>query len=208
MAQKADQKYEKPDTYTGNRTLYDSGAAKVNAKKNLFSSGNEVIDPYTGDKLVLTKQEAKMLYGDDWAKHLAESDHVKPLEEIYNDTKSKQWNTIDDIKAAANSGDNIRVASRKFNNPKRSRTNKEYVENEEYLKSKGVEVTREGKKQAIKDGELAEQSINRQLRNTSLKNVVKTGHEAGMAGAQNAGNSSYNVGNYEYCLCYKGRKKR
>ena len=43
--------------------------------------------------------------------------------------------------AAANSEDNIQVASRKFNNPKRSRTNKEYVEDEEYLKSKGVELT-------------------------------------------------------------------
>lgn len=208
MAQKADQKYKKPDTYTGNRTLYDSGAEKVNAKKNLFSSGNEVIDPYTGDKLVLTKQEAKILYGDDWAKHLAESDHVKPLEEIYNDTKSRQWNTIDDIKTAANSDDNIRVASRKFNNPKRSRTNKEYVENEEYLKSKGVEITKEGKKQAIKDGELAEQSINRQLRYKSLKNVVKTGHEAGMAGAQNTGGTALTMsGIMNIVSVIKGEKK-
>lgn len=208
MIRQAAQKFAKPDTYTGNRTLYDSGAAKVNAKKSLFGSGNEVIDPYTGDKLVLTKQEAKMLYGDDWAKHLAESDHVKPLEQIYNDTKGNIWNTTDDIKAAANSGENIRVASRKFNNPKRSRTNKEYVENDEYLKSKGVEVTKEGKKQAIKDGELAEQSINKQLRNSSLKNVAKTGHEAGRAGAQNAGITALTMsGIMNIVSVIKGEKK-
>ena len=139
--------FAKPETYTGNRDLYDSGVAKKNAKVKLFDGECEVIDPYTGDKLVLTKQEAK----------------------------------------AANSDDNIRVASRKFNNPKRSRTNKEYIEDEEYLKSKGVEVTEEGKQQAIRDGEFAEASINKQLQTASAKNVIATGHMAGKVGAQNAG---------------------
>ncbi len=185
--QQAANTFAKPDTYTGNRALYDSGVAKRNAKTKLFSDGNEVIDPYTGDKLFLTKQEAKMLYGEDWTRHLAESDHIKPLEQVFNDTKDNVWNTTDDIKNAANSYDNIRVASRKFNNPKRSRTNKEYIDDEEYLRSKGVEVTKEGRQKALRDGELAEQSINRQLKSSALKNVVKTGHEAGMAGAQNAG---------------------
>lgn len=187
MKQQAAERFAKPETYTGNRTLYDSGAAKLNAKKQLFSGGGEVIDPYTGDRLVLTKQEAKILYGDEWTKHLAESDHVKPLEQIFNDTKGNVWNTTDDIKAAANSDDNIRVSSRKFNNPKRSKTNKEYVENEEYLKSKGVKLTEEGKRQAIKDGEIAEQSINKQLKKTGIDNMIKTGREAGRAGATNAG---------------------
>ena len=180
-------KFAKPDTYTGNRTLYDSSKAKVNAKTKLFQTGEPVVDPYTGDTLVLRKQEAKLLYGDDWQKHLAESDHVKPLEQIYKDTKRDVWNTTEDIRSAANSEDNIRVASRKFNNPKRSRTNKEYVENEEYLKSKGVSLTEEGKQQAIRDGERAEASINRQLKKSAINNIVKTGHEAGMDGAQNAG---------------------
>lgn len=188
--QQAANTFAKPDSYTGNRALYDSGAAKLKAKKTLFQSGKEVIDPYTGERLVLTKKEAKMLYGDEWAKHLAESDHVKPLEQIHNDTKGNVWNTTDDINAAANSDDNIRVASRKYNNPKRSRTNKAYVNDEEYLRSKGVKLTEEGKKQAIKDGEIAEKSINRQLRKASLNNMVKTGHEAGKLGAQNAGVSA------------------
>ncbi len=95
--------------------------------------------------------------------------------------------------AAANSEDNIQVASRKFNNPKRSRTNKEYVEDEEYLKSKGVELTEQGKRRAVEDGELAERSINRQLKKAAVKNVVKTGHEAGKAGAKNAGITSLTI---------------
>lgn len=185
--QQAAKTFAKPENYTGNRTLYDSGAAKRAAKLDLFRGGKEVIDPYTGERLVLTKQDAKLLYGDDWTKHLAESDHVKPLEQIHNDTKGNVWNTTEDIKAAANSKDNIRVSSRKFNNPKRSRTNEEYVNDEEYLKSKGVELTEQGKQQAIKDGELAEISINKQLKSSAVKNALKTGHEAGKIGAKNAG---------------------
>lgn len=180
-------KFAKPDTYTGNRTLYDSPAAKVNAKTKLFGTGETVIDPYTGDKLVLRKQEAKLLYGEEWQKHLAESDHVKPLEQIYKDTKGNVWNTTEDIKNAANSDDNIRVASRKFNNPKRNKTNKEYVENKEYLENKGVTLTEDGKRRAIRDGERAEASIHRQLKTSSINNVIQTGHEAGKAGAQSAG---------------------
>lgn len=205
--QQAAAKYAKPDQYTGNRTLYDSGKAKLNAKTKLFSGGAEVRDPYTGDVLVLTKKEAKALYGEDWTKHLAESDHVKPLEKIYEDTKNNVWNTTDDIKNAANSEDNIRVASRKFNNPKRSRTNEEYIGDEDYLNSKGVKVTEEGKKQAIRDGEIAEQSINKQLKGSAFRNVVKTGHEAGKMGAQNAGISGLTIsGIMNVVFVIKGEK--
>lgn len=191
--QQASVKYAKPDQYTGNRKLFDSGKAKLNAKTKLFSGGVEVRDPYTGDVLVLTKKDAKALYGEEWTKHLAESDHVKPLNKIFDDTKNNVWNTTDDIKNAANSEDNIRVASRKYNNSKRNRTNEEYVGDEEYLNSKGVKVTEEGKKRAIQDGELAEQSINKQLKKSAFSNVVKTGHEAGIAGAQNAGISALTI---------------
>ena len=116
--QEAAKTFAKPDTYTGNRTLFDSGKAKVDAKTKLFQGGQKVIDSYTGDELVLTVKEAKALYGDNWARHLAESDHTKPLEQIFKDTRNNPWVTTDDIKAAANSEDNIRVASRKFNNAK------------------------------------------------------------------------------------------
>ena len=205
--QQAASRYAKPDTYTGNRQLYDSGKAKVNAKKNLFKSGKEVIDPYTGEKLVLTQKEAKALYGNDWQKHLAESDHIKPLERVYKDTRNNCWNTTDDIKAAANSDDNICVASRKFNNPKRHRTNDEFVGDEQYLNEKGVNLTAEGKKQAIRDGKYAEQSIKKQLRSSAAKNIVKTGHEAGKYGAENAGITSLTMSGIMNCVAViKGEK--
>ena len=59
------QKFAVPDTYTGNRNLYDDPNAKIAAKKALFKEGTVVKDPYTGERLVLTKKEAKLLYGKD-----------------------------------------------------------------------------------------------------------------------------------------------
>ena len=188
--QLAHDKYMKPETYTGNRTLYDSDKAKRNAKIDIFEQNQRVIDPYTGERLVLTKKEAKMLYGEDWSKHLAESDHIKPLEKIYSDTKSNVWNTTGDIRTAANSKDNISVTSRKFNNPKRSRTQQEYLYDEKYLQNKGVNLTEDGKKRALMDAEQAEKSINSQLKKRTVENICKTGHEAGMNSGKAAGETA------------------
>ena len=49
-----------------------------------------MVDPYTGDTLVLTKSEAKRLYGEDWQSHLAESDHIHPLEQVFIDNKNNR----------------------------------------------------------------------------------------------------------------------
>lgn len=190
---KAAKTFAKPDTYTGNRDKYDSGAAKANAKKNLFQSGEKVYDPYTGDELKLTRQEARMSYGDNYNNHLAESDHVRPLDKIYDETKNNVWNTTEDIKNAANSEDNIRVVSRKYNNAKRNRTNKDFVEDEDYLQRTGVELTEQGKNRAIEDDRQAKLAIERKLNKSGFHNAIKTGHEAGVIGAKNAGGTAVTI---------------
>lgn len=187
QVQKAAQTYAKPDQYTGNRSLFDSGAAKRNAKMQAFANGQKPVDPYTVAELELTKKAAKAKYGADWTKHLAETDHAVSLEEIFDQTHNDPWLKTENIRNAANSEDNLTVTSRSFNNAKRSRTNKEFVENDEYLNRTGVEMTEEGKRLAIEDEEYARQSIGQQLGSDRIENVVRTGHNAGMAGAQYAG---------------------
>lgn len=187
QVQKAAQTYAKPDQYTGNRSLFDSGAAKRNAKMQAFANGQKPVDPYTGAELELTKKAAKAKYGADWAKHLAEADHTQPLERIFEETKNDPWLTTENIRDAANSEDNLCVTSRSFNNAKRSRTNREFVENDEYLNRKGVEITEEGKRHAIGHEENSRQSLGKQFGSYRSENVVRTGHNAGMAGAQYAG---------------------
>lgn len=183
----AAQTFAKPQQYTGNRNLYDSGAAKRAAKMDAFQSGKPVYDPYTGDRLVLTKKEAIQQYGKDWQSHLAEADHVTPLERIHEQTKDNPWLKTENVEKAANSRENLDVVSRKYNNPKRSRTNSEYINDREYREAKGVELTPEGEKRAIQRELESQRALKQQFRKSSVTNAVKTTHNAGMQGAKYGG---------------------
>lgn len=178
--------FSKPYEYTGNRNLYDSAEAKRNAKINVFSNQLEVKDPNTNSTLVNTKLEAKATYGDDWQKHLAEADHITPIKKVFNKTKNNPWLTNDDIKNIANREENIQIVSRKFNNAKRSRTNKQFVTDDDYLEKLGIELSQQGKKNAISAEKRSEIVINRDIKATAFKNVMKTGHDAGKYAASNA----------------------
>ena len=183
--ERASKIYAKSEKY--DRSILDNGAAKVRAKKNAFADGQKVYDSYTGDVLELKKSDAKLKYGKDWQKHLAESDHKIPLEKIHKDNAKNPWLTNDDLKNIANSDDNIEVVSRKYNNAKRSRTNEEFVTDDDYLKRTGVELSGEGKEKAIQSGKASQTIIDKKIRKTTAKNIIKTGHEAGKYSAGNAG---------------------
>ena len=167
-----------------------------------------VKDPYTGEFLVLTKKEAKLLYGEDWAKHLAESDHIKALEDLYNETKDNPWLTNEDRRDVANSEDNIRVTSRQYNNAKRSRTNKDFVADRSYRKKTDVKLTRGGGQRAVRDEENAAASINSQLRQKSIENIISTGHQAGTQVGTSAGATAVSIATIENIVqVIKGKKK-
>lgn len=183
--QAAAQKFAKPTKY--NRKILDDGAAKLNAKKKVFSSGAAVKDPYTDQELTLTKAEAKLKYGEDWTNHLAESDHKIALEKRYEQTKDNPWLTNDNVKKSSNSEDNIEVTSRKFNNAKRSRSNKDFVNDNAYQEKTGVKITKDGKTKAIQSEEAAQKALYKQDFKDSINNIIETGHNAGMAAAESAG---------------------
>lgn len=183
--QAAAQKFAKPTKY--DRSVLDDGAAKRNIKIDAFKSGVTVKDPYTGDVLTLTKAEARMKYGENWTKHLAEADHKISLEQRYEQTKDNPWLTNDDVKASSNSSDNLEVVSRKFNNAKRSRSNEDFVTDDEYLEKTGVKLSEDGKEKAIKSEKATQKALKKQDFRDSARNIVKTGHDAGVAAAKNAG---------------------
>lgn len=180
-------KFKKPQQYSGNRNLFDSGSAKRNAKIDLFSNNDIVIDSYTGSKLELSHKAAKAKYGKNWDKHSAETDHKVPLKKIHSTTKENPWVTTEDIKNIANSDENLEVISRTLNNAKRDRTNEELVMDEEYLKRKDLNLSEESKKKAIDSGKQAQKYIKKQMWKTSIKNIVSSGHESGLHAAKNAG---------------------
>lgn len=189
--QAAAQKFAKPPKY--DRSVLDDGAAKRNIKIDAFKSGVTVKDPYTGDVLTLTKAEARRIYGENWTKHLAEADHKISLEQRYEQTKNNPWLTNDDVKTSSNSSDNLEVVSRKFNNAKRSRCNEDFVSDNEYLEKTGVKLSEGGKEKAIKSEKAAQKALKKQDFRDSAKNIVKTGHNAGVAAAKNAGATGFTM---------------
>lgn len=178
--------YRKPEGYTGNRKLFDDGMAKRLAKENLFSSGQTVKDPYTGEKLFLRKQEAKLAFGKKWTEHLAEADHVEPVHRIFEAHKDDAWVTTDDIRDAVNSPENLKTISRKLNNAKRDRTNEDFYGDEKYLEDKDIHLSEEAKKQAIEDGRKARNEVDRSLTMKEAANLGREFHRAGMEAAAGA----------------------
>lgn len=184
-------KYTKPETYTGNRAaFFDDASAKIKAKQDSFADNKTIIDPYTEKKLVKTQEQAKRQFRGKWQDHSAESDHIVPIKKIFEEYGNNPWLTTEDIKKAVNSPENLKVTSRTVNNAKRDRSNKEFVEDSEYIKDKKVPLTNEGKQRAITDEKNAKQAIKKQLRKTVVKNIASTGHEAGIEGAKSAGKTT------------------
>lgn len=178
--------YRKPLEYRGNRKLFDDGMAKRLAKENLFASGKAVKDPYTGKKLFLRKQEAKLAYGKKWTEHLAEADHVEPVHRIFEAYKDDAWVTTGDIKDAVNSPKNLKTISRKLNNAKRDRTNEDFYGDDKYLADKDIHLSKEAKERAMEDGRQARSHVDRSLALKGAGNLAAEFHDAGVKAAAGA----------------------
>lgn len=178
--------YRKPLEYTGNRKLFDDGMAKRLAKENLFASGKAVKDPYTGKKLFLRKQEAKLAYGKKWTEHLAEADHVEPVHRIFEAHKDDAWGTAGDIRDAVNSPENLKTISRKLNNAKRDRTNSDFYGDDKYLADKDIHLSKEARERAMEDGRQARNHVDRSLALKGAGNLAAEFHDAGVKAAAGA----------------------
>ncbi|MDO4952259.1 MAG: hypothetical protein Q4E34_00350 [Synergistaceae bacterium] len=168
------------------RRAYEDSSAMRDVKIGAFKNNVRVKDPYSNKELVLTKAEAKQRFGSKWQEHLAESDHTTPLHKIHQEHNKDVWTTQDDLKRVANDEDNMQLISRSHNNAKRGRTEEEFVTDDEYLKKTKVKISSESKEKAIEAGRKAHSNIETKLNLKAAKNIVQTGHEAGIKAASNA----------------------
>ena len=188
--QEAMVKYYKPETY--DRSLLDGNAKQI-IKEREFASGKTVYDPYTGEELELYRDDAIRKYGDDYDAHLAVGDHITPIKRVYDNHKGDAFVTTDDINEAVNSEDNLVTISQKVNSAKRARTNKEFVEDEQYLKDKDIHLTKSGKKRMLQDEEHSVKSIESSLKRKTYSNVLGTAHQAGLKTAGYAGGTAATI---------------
>lgn len=194
----ANAKYSRPDYNPQTRKqFYDDGSAHKKAIDDAFANGKTVRDPYSGSELVKKQRDAKMQFGDDWQSHAAEADHIDPLSQIVNRTKKNPFLTIDDVREIGNSDDNFQVLSRKLNQGskevgKGGSTQHEWADDATRMDGladnieSGESISEVSNR--IKDtGKAAEKRNNSRAFKKGIKNAVGTAHEAGKAGAQNAG---------------------
>lgn len=191
-------KYSRPAYNPQTRKqLYDNKKARTKAIDDAFANGKTVRDPYSGAELVKKQRDAKIGFGEDWQSHVAEADHIDPLSQIVNRTKKNPFLTTDDVREIGNSDDNFQVLSRKLNQGskevgKGGSTQQEWADdatrmdgladNIESGESIGEVSNR------IKDtGKAAEKRNNSRAFKKGVKNAIGTAHEAGKAGAKNAG---------------------
>lgn len=178
-------KFTKPESYAGNRKLYDDSTAKKMAKEAAFGNKKVIKETYTGQDMVKTQAESREMYGD--IGNSAETDHVVSLHEIHDKMKDNPWVTNKNVKEIANSDENLVVTSRRFNNFKREKSNSEVVQDTKGLKEKSINMSRARKKRALQDEENAKNYIQKQEAITSIKNAIETGHQAGVNTAMAAG---------------------
>lgn len=182
------------------KTIYDDGAAHKAAIDRAFEGNNIVRDPYTGAELVGKQRDAKLLYGGDWQSHVAEADHIDPLSQIVKRTANNPFLTEDDIRTIGNADDNFQIMSRRLNQTNRDvgkggSTQREWADSD--TRMEGIaEISETGESASeisrrIRDtGKAAEKRNDGRFFKRSVKNAVGTAHDAGMAGAKNAGTTA------------------
>lgn len=197
-AAQANAKYSRPAYNPQTRKqYYDNGTAKKDAIDKAFSSGETVEDPYSGAELLKKQRDAKVQYGENWQGHAAEADHIDPLSQVVKRTKKIPFLTTDDVKEIGNSEDNFQVISRKNNQTskevgKGGSTQQEWADDSTRMDGLANSLeTNESiddvTKRIKETGKAAEKRNNEKALKKGFKNAVGTVHDAGKAGAQNAG---------------------
>lgn len=188
-AAKAAAEYAKPLKY--DRHLLETSDAIKSAKAQSFAGKTTMRDPYTGKILVKDPKTAQSRYGSKWQDHAPEGDHVVPLKRIHDDYQGDPWIKMDDLKQIANDPDNMQVVAHRINRAKGKQTYEELFTDPETQKS--LKLTPEAKQAAIERGQAAQKAIDTKVRKTSIRNALQTGHEAGMASAVNAGETTATI---------------
>lgn len=128
--------------YTGKRTKIENKYAmdKYKNEKSRETNGKNIVDEYTGERnITLKKDDPDKRRNDETHRYQAQTDHIEPLEKVYNKFRDNYALSDDDIRAIANGYEdvdgkriyhnyNLAVTSAKINQEKLQMTNDEYVE--------------------------------------------------------------------------------
>ena len=137
------------------RKKFENAKAMREYKETQFNGKQTVDDEYTGDKIHKKKQSAERKYRSKANKHLANTDHVKPLKEGFEETKYNYFVSDEQTKNALNKESNFALTNGNLNQSKKEKTNSVFVSNSADLsdetKARMLQKEREANKAFKKD---------------------------------------------------------
>ena len=191
-------KFEKPEYNPQTRkAYYDDPNAHQAAIDKAFSSGETVRDPYSGAELVAKQRDAKIQFGEKWQNYSGEADHIDPLSQFVERARKYPFLTTSDVREIGNADDNFQILSRRLNQTnkeigKGGSTQQEWADDpvrmcgvaENSETGESIEVI----SKRIRDrGKAAEKRNDKRAFRKNIENAATTAHDAGKAGAKNAG---------------------
>ncbi len=163
--------------------------------------------------MVKSIKEARQVYGENYQEHVAESDHIDPLNRIVNRNINNPWLMTEDIKEAANRPDNIQIISRRNNQTggKGGMTQEEWcqdIKKMEHISTQSGRSVDEICTQVKQTGEKARNKTDQILRSDEIFNLKETAKFAGKTVAINtAGTAATISGVYNIAACLSGEKE-
>lgn len=158
---------------TPDRQKYDrnklADQTKMDAyKKSKVKMGKKLIDDeYTGEKNSIhvrqSNPDKRRKYN--VISYQAETDHIVPLERVFNKYQGNYGLSTSDLRELANADSNLAVTGRKINNPKRADSNSEFIRKQE---ENGKQVDEKTKQIMIEK----EKSANKQMDSSANKMIM------------------------------------
>ncbi len=160
---------KKSKTY--NRKNYENKQAMSNYKNEKFSGKQTTEDEYTGKRVHLKKENTQKKYHNNYNENLANTDHVKPLKDGYEQTKYNYFVSDDQLKSALNNSANFAITSAALNQSKQDMTNTEFIK-------KNNKINAETEQRMKRKEKKAEQEFEKNIRKATVNSISKIGKES------------------------------
>lgn len=147
-----------------NRKKLENAKAMRAYKEAQFNEKQTTVDEYTGKKVHKKKKNTERKYHSKTNEYLANTDHIKPLKEGYEETKYNYFVTDEQLRDALNKASNFAITNGNINQSKKEKSNREYVLTNDKLDDKT-------KSQMLKKERDANKEFRKDIGVASLKNA-------------------------------------
>lgn len=165
------------------RSKYEDPSAMGRYKKSKMDENGprkNITDEYTGEKNITAKKDnPDHRRNDPKNEYNAETDHIVPLKQVFDEVQTNAGLSNGDIKDIANQDYNFAVTGHRINRHKNKMSNSEFIKKQDELKAEGkpyVELSPEVRANMIRMEKEAKKNIDNSINATVLNNLTGQGN--------------------------------